>query len=674
MADAPSDPTERLRRAVRAEWDEALLERAVERGILTAEDLARGREAPAAPPGQGAPQGPSIEALVASGLLDRQSVIALGEELLREEMARPSPADVAMPPEVAAAATDSSRLVAEFVLVAPLGRGSAGEVWKAWDRHLGRWVAVKISTIFLESAAARERFAREATAASRLSHPNVVPIFRVGADRGRPFLVMALVEGETLERLPLPSKRAIDVVRKAAIAIDHAHRQGVIHRDIKPGNIMVDRADWVFVLDFGLAHLRSEHRDRVTQPGDVLGTVGYMAPEQARGDAAEATIATDVYGLGATLYRLVTGRPPFQGASMAEVVRKVLTCDPVSPRRLDPTIGADLEAVLAKALDKAPARRYSSAAVLADDLGRLLAGQPVSARLPSWRRTVLAGARRHRLRILAGALGCLLVAAVAAGRVRLARERHAAVTALRELASVSLSTALRLRRSGQHAEMRALLPQLAGAYARVKERAPSLAEAEYLMGRMYRALLDEERALAHQEAALRLDPKYGPALYERVVLLSARYGRELGRALSREQGRFLDRAIDPESVARRKPALAELGQRVVADCDLLSRLEASAVDADAARGIADFHRHRHEVARETLGRVVKVDPSREEVWETLGRTAEARSRWQEAEQAYVLGARHDPGYVPHRAGLCRVRRMLGRIDEGIAEATAAIGA
>jgi hypothetical protein len=324
--------------------------------------------------------------------------------------------DGVLPPEAAAAAADPQRALAEFVLVTPLGQGGTAEVWKAWDRRLDRWVALKICMVMADSASARERFEREALAVARLSHPGIVQVFQVGTDRGRSYLVMPYIDGRTLEGAELPPRRAIEVMHAVALAVEHAHAQGVVHRDLKPGNILVDRDGGVRVLDFGLAFLREQASQRLTRPGEVLGTASYMAPEQARGDPEAHETAIDVYGLGATFYFLVTGRAPFVGDRLAAVLAKVVNAELVAPSRVRPELDPRIDAVVLRAMDKDPRRRYPTAAAFAEDLQRILddrAVEPARAAPPAGAGAGLV--RRHASMAVAAAAALAGAAVIALG-------------------------------------------------------------------------------------------------------------------------------------------------------------------------------------------------------------------------------------------------------------------
>jgi tetratricopeptide (TPR) repeat protein len=659
-----------LQGLLQAEQDDRVLRRALSAGLLSGAALTEAEAA--VEEGRAASL---TEAVVAAGKIDRAALAALEEALAREDWGRPPVVrerETALPPEAAAVTGDPGRHLQDFILVDLRGRGGAGEVWRAWDRRLDRWVAVKLSTASLESASGRERFEREALAAARLRHPNIVPVYQVGAERGRPFLVMPFITGRTLEGQRLEVRRALEIVRTAARAVEHAHRQGLVHRDLKPANVMVDEAGEVFVLDFGLVYLRRESASRLTRPGDVLGTAAFMSPEQARSDEHATDVGTDIYGLGATLYALVTGRPPFEGDSFAAVVAKVLNEDPPPLRRSGPGLDARLVAVIARAMAKDPRQRYPSAAALAEDLDRLLAGRPPDARRPSVRTRLAAWARRHPVLATSLAAGVLALAGGAALRLRVEAERRAAVDALREVARLSLESALERRRAGDTRAMRRALPLLQAAYDKVRARGAREAEVEYLMGRMHRALMDEPKALAHQRQALALEPGYGPALYEQVVLLSAAYARTLDDAfakllvaepLSRER---------VEAIERARPELATKAADLLLYAKRLEHLDLGQTRVQAARGIVAYLRGLHAEAREQLRRALATDPLMEEAWDALARAEEAGSGWRAAEATYGEALALDRGYAPHHIGRCELRRRIGRYREAVADADAAI--
>jgi serine/threonine-protein kinase len=335
-------------------------------------------------------------------------------------------------PPVPATTPESAARVGDYVLLNEVAHGGMGVVYRARHARLGRVVALKMILAGPRAGPTElRRFREEAEAAAHLDHPGIVPVYDFGEHHGRPYFTMAFIEGQSLAarlaRGPLENAVAAGVVRAAATAVQFAHEHGVIHRDLKPGNVLLDKDGTVKVTDFGLARrIRPEDIDedpddtgaappspdaehqgaepgdfatdvgeisttppsptaeelrRLTRTGAVMGTPSYMAPEQVA-DAKRVGPAADVWALGAMLYALLTGRPPFLGANLRETLRLVVEAEPVPPRSLNPAIDRDLETVCLKCLQKDPAARYASAAELADDLGRYQAGQPLRARPP----------------------------------------------------------------------------------------------------------------------------------------------------------------------------------------------------------------------------------------------------------------------------------------------------
>ena len=274
-----------------------------------------------------------------------------------------------------------------------IGHGGMGVVYRAKQRLANREVAVKVLASALATRGrAAERFSGEIEALAKLRHPNIVEVYEVGEDSGCIYFSMELVRGGTLasraKRQPLEPAEAAAMVEQLAVAVHAAHVVGLLHRDIKPANVLLTAEGSPKLSDFGLAKWM-DREDGLTETGAVLGTPSYMAPEQAVG-SQHGTLGppTDVYGLGATLYDLLTGRPPFRAASTFETLQKVIHEPPMAPRTLSPAVPPDLEAVCLKCLEKDPARRYATAQELANDLHRWCIGDPTRARPLSWPRKV----------------------------------------------------------------------------------------------------------------------------------------------------------------------------------------------------------------------------------------------------------------------------------------------
>src|SRR5262245_43795642 len=273
-----------------------------------------------------------------------------------------------------------------YELLEEIAQGGMGVVYRARDTALNRAVALKM-ILAGQFASEREvkRFRAEAEAAARLDHPNIVPIYEVGEQDGRPFYSMKFMEGGTLtERLaasqtPLDSRQTAALLVKLARAVHHAHQRAILHRDLKPGNILLDAQGEPHVSDFGLAKCL-DSAEGLTLSGAMLGSPSYMSPEQAAGKTERLTTASDTYSLGALLYQLLTGSPPFEAATPLATMKRVMEEEPRKPSALNPAVDRDLETVCLKCLEKDPQRRYASAESLADDVERWLRHEPIRAR------------------------------------------------------------------------------------------------------------------------------------------------------------------------------------------------------------------------------------------------------------------------------------------------------
>src|SRR5438477_144896 len=272
----------------------------------------------------------------------------------------------------------------DYELLEEIGRGGQGVVFRARQKSLNRTVALKVISLGQWASKAHlKRFRLEAEAAARLEHPGIVPIHEVGERDGTCYFSMKFVEGgqldEVARREPIPIRRAVELMANVARTVHYAHEHGILHRDIKPGNILLDAKGEPHLTDFGLARL-VESESSVTHTLDILGTPSYMAPEQAVGNNTAVSHATDVYGIGAVLYQLLTGHPSFAGGATYETIRLLLDTEPRQPRLLNPKIDRDLSTICLKCLEKDPKRRYSSALALAEDLERWLKHEPILAR------------------------------------------------------------------------------------------------------------------------------------------------------------------------------------------------------------------------------------------------------------------------------------------------------
>src|SRR5213592_732989 len=295
--------------------------------------------------------------------------------------------------------------------------GGQGVVYRAHQKSLNRTVALKVIGLGQWATEAHlKRFRREAEAAASLDHPRIVPIYEVGERDGQCYFSMQFVEGgqldEVVSRRPMSIRQAAELIAKVARTVHYAHEHGILHRDIKPGNILLDANGEPHLTDFGLARL-VESESTITQTMEVLGTPSYMAPEQAVGNNAAVSSVTDVYGIGAVFYQLLTGHPPFAGGTTYQTIKLLLDTEPRQPRLWNPKIDRDLSTICLKCLEKDPKRRYSSALALAEDLDRWLKHEPILAR----RTGIFARGKKWVRRNPTGALlaGSLVALATAAG-------------------------------------------------------------------------------------------------------------------------------------------------------------------------------------------------------------------------------------------------------------------
>ena len=318
------------------------------------------------------------------------------------------------------ASATTEKQFGDYELLEEIARGGMGVVYKARQISLNRIVALKmIKSGELAGDDEVQRFRTEAEAAAQLDHPNIVGIYEVGEQNGQHFFSMGFVEGvgldEKLKDGPLPPREAAELIATIADAVQYAHDKGIIHRDLKPANVLLDSDGKPRITDFGLAKQITADSG-MTATGQVLGTPSYMPPEQAAGKIEQIGPLSDVYSLGALLYALLTGRPPFQAANVMETLKQVLEREPVSPRDLNPTVDRDLETISLKCLDKVPVRRYASARNVADDLRRYLNREPITARPVGRIERGWRWCRRHPARAgMLASVGVALLAIVGVG-------------------------------------------------------------------------------------------------------------------------------------------------------------------------------------------------------------------------------------------------------------------
>ncbi len=469
-----------------------------------------------------------------------------------------------------------------------LGQGGMGMVFLARDRRLGREVAIKF--VRIENDRHVERFLLEARAQARVDHEHVCKVFEVGEVEGRVFITMQHIAGSSLEvaAAGLSLEQKVLVLRDAARGVHEAHRLGIIHRDLKPSNLMVEQAEdgalRTFVMDFGLAH---EWNQDVTETGSVLGTPTYMSPEQARGEVSALDRRTDVYSLGATLYHLVTGRPPIGGSNPLEVLSAIATVEVPTMRSLGLDLPRDLEAITLKCLEKDRSKRYGSAKAFAEDLDRFLAGEPVHAHPTGLWYWIQRKVQKHRQLVVSGALAFLVVVAAlgmafkarrdAGRRERLAQQFTQSMGRIESMARYSALSPLHDIRPDLQAvrnHMGQLLEDM--------KRAGAIANGpgHYALGRGYWTLDDGEKAREHLQMAWDAGFREPRAAYALAVALGRQFQEKLleaERIPSADQREARKRDIEARL---RLPALALLQQAKGSDAPSPAYLEALVASYD----------------------------------------------------------------------------------------------
>jgi serine/threonine-protein kinase len=350
-----------------------------------------------------------------------------------------------------------------YTVEAELGHGGMGVVYRAWHLRLHRRVALKILLAGRHAQPAeRERFLREAEAVAGLRHPNIVQVYEAGDVDGQSYFTMELVEGGSLAQqiqgVPQPVRKAAALVATLADAVHAAHQSGIMHRDLKPANILLTADGTPKVTDFGLAR-RLQDGSALTLIGVAVGTPSYMAPEQAQGQRDAAGPAADVYALGAILYELLTGRPPFRAATAAETVQQVISQEPAPPSQLNDKVPRDLETICLKCLHKEPGRRYASAAALADDLRRFGEGRPIQARPAGRGERLWRWGRRNPTAAALLATALALVGLASGGGVWLVQQRARHDAEMRNDIGTAVAQAASLRKGFHFHEARELLEQ-----------------------------------------------------------------------------------------------------------------------------------------------------------------------------------------------------------------------
>ncbi len=578
----------------------------------------------------------------------------------------------------------------KYRLTREIARGGMGIVFEADDPELHRRVAVKILQEGSSGSQEVMRLHREAAIAAQLQHPNIVSIHEVSmvrSPKGRPFhfIAMEYIQGQTLAEVlrkeGISQGEKLRMVEDAARAVAFAHSRGVIHRDLKPGNILVDNRDHVFLTDFGLARAES-FTTRLTRSKTIMGTPQYMAPEQVEGRVKDVDTRSDVYALGVILYETLVGTLPFTEENPAVLYHKIVHEDPPRPTKISRSIERDLEVICLKALEKDPHYRYENAEKFVEDLSRWRKGDAILARPPSigYRLRKKFGKRKGVVTVTTLAL--ITVLALGGYLIpKLKRESEKKVEAqqkaeisqsrmieeLQKRTKATLSAALALRRAGRVVEMAAFAVETEEACREVIAEVPQRPEPYYELGRMCRAMMIDDRALEFQQKALIQNPDFAPALYERMILHARLYRsriRELVSEAWMAEGRRLLEQGQGNVAAGGEIPLPSRGKLALQD-PLASKIR-HLIESDvrslegapligkgellSARGVLAWITNRREDARNALAEAISESNNLEEVYQAIATLELEAEQFEKAIEWWGEGIEADAGYLPHREG------------------------
>jgi len=584
--------------------------------------------------------------------------------------------------EVAAGELELLPTIPGFVFDRLIGSGGMGRVYKARDQVLDRWVAIKL--LRSDDSETLARFAREARAQAGIQHDHVCPVYEVGEVDGRPYIVMAFVDGVTLLDAvdDMGQEAMIAAVADAADALHAAHRTGLIHRDVKPSNIMVEHGEdsgWrSWVMDFGIA--QETTGEDLTVTGATLGTPAFMSPEQIHGGRGGCDSRTDVYGLGATLYRALTGRLPYEGVGAVDVLLQVATVDPPAPRMIRADIPKDLETIVLKCLEKDPNRRYGSAAALADDLRRYLDGEPIQARRADWTYRWGKVIRKHRVSAVVIATSILVVGGIGGYALRSVwRVREEAVLARvfsqeLQVMETTMQKAYLLPLHDLRPEISTVRDRMDCLQARIiDEGSPAEGPGHYALGKGHLVLKQYPEALRNLRLTWDGGYRNPDVAYALGQTLGELYQRERSRAVRLKSPAARDQRLREIWREYRDPALAMLQQA--------SDLEPAG--KAYAEGLMALNEERYDEGLDLAAQALVLDPTlyRAHLLEAdieiargmdlfgIGDVEEAESWYGRAasalEEAVEIG-RSDPAV--HRSR-CRLVTMVleGAIRRGTAE-------
>ncbi|HEX7901479.1 MAG TPA: tetratricopeptide repeat protein [Planctomycetota bacterium] len=565
------------------------------------------------------------------------------------------------------------RMLGRYALVRKLGEGGAGVVWKAWDTKLERWVAVKEPR--LDHGNARERFLREARAAARLKHPGLIQIYEADEHDGQAFIVMDFVEGRRLDETTLNPRDGAALMARVCDAVECVHAQGIVHRDIKPQNILVDAGQAPRLGDFGLA--KTLEAGPLTVEGGFLGTPQYVAPEQAAGRLAEIGPRTDVYALGATLYHVLCGRPPFDGEDAPAILGKKLRGE--GPRPVSQVHGPlppALVQIVGRAMEARPEDRYPSAASLGEDLRRFLRGEE-----PGRRPLSLRWAKR-----LAPGLAVALLAAAALGTFWVRGSRDAAYETARQKGDELWIRSLGFLRGADRDGLRRVLGETMRAFERATSEAPSRPYPWLMRGRCRMLLGEKVEAERAWTRALALDPACGAALLERAKLHLAAYARLRLPSESADDAALRKKGQDDLAAARAArdldatalkllEGLAHLGSRdfAKAAAALRAYTDENSWDASALAmlGAAEYYGGRFDAAESTWTRVIALEPLAER-YAARGHARFRLGRHEQALEDYDRAVRLAPDVADAWCDRGAALQAASQLDRAIADYSEAI--
>jgi serine/threonine protein kinase len=512
----------------------------------------------------------------------------------------------------------------DYELLEEIGRGGQGVVYQARQKSLNRIVALKVIDIAHWATEAHvKRFRLEAEAAASLDDPRIVPIYEIGEREGACYYSMKFIDGRQLDKIIgtelTPVRKSAELIAKLAHTLHHAHQHGVLHRDVKPGNILLDAKGEPYLIDFGLARL-VETESTITQTLELLGTPSYIAPEQALGNNAAVSCATDVYGLGAVFYQLLTGHPPFAGGTTYETVRMVLETQPRQPRLCNPKVDRDLETICLKCLEKEPTKRYASAQLLAEDIERFLRDEPIQSRRVS---QVERAWRWCKRKPLVASLIAALIVVVVVGLAGALWESH--------------------RVQGDRALVqRTNLSEQAKARLAAEQTKNPAAYDAYLRGRTFPGWWHQEGAIQLFQEAVKLDPNFAQAW----AYLS----------IGQSMGYWLGIDPSPGRLAAAKDAL-----------DRALALDPNLPEVHFALGYYRYYAQRdYAGALAEFQQAEKSLPNSADVIEALAALQRRLGHWDEAvaEQRRVVEL--DPRNIHASFSLATTYRILRRFPEALA--------